>query len=271
MSRIFFDSDLDTAASWWRIYRRDGVTLGFTTHDRDLWFDGVLHRAAPGMLPSAIRRTTSLADDESEVEGALGHDTIRADDIAAGRFDGARIESGIVDWATLEHASLYAGSIDAVSQDAAGFSAQLRSAKADLDIDPVPLTSPACRARFCGPGCGLSAPAFTTRAELVAVDFEANRLRFECDRPDLFVRGEIRFLDGPQTGLAITITGVVDGAFEVDEQLAARTAPGLRARIRQGCDHTIATCAARFANAINFQGEPHVPGNDLLAQYPQPR
>jgi hypothetical protein len=47
--------------------------------------------------------------------------------------------------------------------------------------------------------------------------------------------------------------------------------PGTRALLRQGCDHTLQTCHARFGNAINFQGEPFVPGNDLLARYPGAR
>ena len=34
---------------------------------------------------------------------------------------------------------------------------------------------------------------------------------------------------------------------------------------------TVATCAARFGNAVNFQGEPFLPGNDMLAQYPVAR
>lgn len=271
MSRPFFAQELDTAASWWRIYRMDGVTLGFTTHDRDLWFGGVLHRAAPGMLPSAIRKTIRLVDDEAEVEGALGHDTIRAEDIAAGRFDGARIESGIVDWASLDHASLYTGSIAEVTQEGAGFSAQLRSAKADLDIDPIPRASPSCRARFCGPGCGLSADRFTVRSVATAVDLAANTASFALPSPTLYRRGELRWLDGPQAGLPMRILGTQGDSLELDQSLDAATAPGMRALLRQGCERTIDICAARFGNAINFQGEPHLPGNDLLTRYPQPR
>ena len=71
MSRVWFSQPLETAATFWRVIRRDGVTLGFTTHDRDLWFDGVLHRAAPGMVPSAIRRSTDFEPDSAEVQGAL--------------------------------------------------------------------------------------------------------------------------------------------------------------------------------------------------------
>lgn len=271
MRRTFFKAGLETAASWWRIYRRDGVALGFTTHDRDLWFGGILHRAAPGMLPSAIRRTTRFADDEAEVEGALGHDTIRGADIAAGRFDGARIESGIVDWESMEHIGLYSGAIDGVSHDGSGFSARLRSAKADLDVDPVPRTSPSCRARFCGPGCGLSSAAYTTRAELLSFDPMAGTVRFDLSQPALFVRGELRWIDGPGTGTVAKIIGEAGGALQLDAAPDPGLQEGQRAMLRQGCDRTIATCAGRFGNAANFRGEPHLPGNDLLTRYPQPR
>ena len=63
MSRVFLRETLEGAATFWRVLRRDGVTLGLTSHDRDLWFDGVRHRAAPGMQPSAIRRSADLAPD----------------------------------------------------------------------------------------------------------------------------------------------------------------------------------------------------------------
>jgi uncharacterized phage protein (TIGR02218 family) len=44
-------------------------------------------------------------------------------------------------------------------------------------------------------------------------------------------------------------------------------AVGDRAEVIEGCDKTIATCAARFANAVNFRGEPYLPGIDLLTRY----
>ena len=269
MTRIFFSRELDTAASWWRIYRRDGIALGFTTHDRDLWFDGILHRAAPGMLPSAVRKTMSLADDEAEVAGALGHDTIRPDDITAGRFDDATIECGIIDWETLENASLYAGQIESVSSDGAGFAARLQSAKARLDVDPVPRASPSCRASFCGPGCTLSASAFRHRAAIAEVDFSANAVRLEVSDPARFANGTMRLLGGPLTGLSFGIIAQAEGFLELDLPLPEAISKGQKALLLEGCDKTIATCAVRFGNAINFQGEPHLPGNDLLARYPQ--
>ena len=62
---------LPCVAFCWRIERRDGVAIGLTTHDRDLTFDGVVHRAAPGMTPSAIERSAGLEADTMDVGGAL--------------------------------------------------------------------------------------------------------------------------------------------------------------------------------------------------------
>lgn len=271
MSGTYFAADLDTVATWWRVYRRDGVTLGFTTHDRDLWFGGVLHRAAPGIVPSAIRRTIGFEDDESDVEGAMTHSDIREQDLVAGRFDNARVATGVVNWETGDHTHIHAGTIGTVTQDAGQFGAHMRSAKAVLDRDPVPVTGPSCRARFCGPGCGLNPVAFETISRVLDVAFDTNRLTVDVTDPALFAHGELRFLDGPQTGPAIHILAVSDAAFVLDRPLANGIAPGQRVRLRQGCDHTVATCASRFANAINFRGEPFLPGNDMLAQYPVAR
>jgi uncharacterized phage protein (TIGR02218 family) len=261
--RRFFDRELDTAATFWRVLRKDGVTLGFTSHDRDLWFYGIRHRAAPGMVPAAIRLNADLQADSAEVEGALSHDSIRENDLAAGLYDGAAIEIGLVDWRSLEWMSLYNGSIGRIEDNSGSFAAELRSAKQMLEIDAVPRTSPTCRAVFCGPECGLSASRFTLRKRLDEIDFGNNRVKFS----GIVADGQVRFLDGPQTGF---VFGVISNQAEwlsLDRPLIEGTSIGTPSEIREGCDHTFATCSGRFANSVNFRGEPFLPGNDLLARY----
>ena len=270
-SRVFFARELEGVATFWRIHRRDGVTLGFTSHDRDLRFEGVLHRAAPGIMPSAIRRTADLSEDSAEMRGALTHDTIAAEDLAAGRFDDARIEIGAVDWETLDNTLLYSGSLGSVVEESDSFSADLRSAKADLAIDPIPRTSPTCRARFCDAACGLSAAAYEIETMLVSCDAQANAVSFGIARPADFETGSLRFVDGPFAGLHFDIVRVDGASLILDPVFDERLETGTRAVLRQGCDHTLATCAGRFGNAVNFQGEPFLPGNDLLTRTPPPR
>ncbi|KPF63000.1 hypothetical protein IP79_10555 [Porphyrobacter sp. AAP60] len=270
MMRVFFDRELDSVATFWRIYRRDGAALAFTSHDRDLVFGGLAHRSAPGMIPAAIRLTAELGNDSAEAQGALHHDSIREDELAAGLFDDAAIEIGVVDWETLDHHTLYTGQIGRIEDDQSQFAAELRSSKTMLEQDLVPRTSPTCRAEFCGRGCGLSAPRFTSTRALAEIDLEANRVRFPGSMGANYIDGRVRFLAGPQTGLAFGIIDVVDGWLLLDRPLAEGTVPGTRAEVREGCDHTVATCSGRFGNAINFRGEPFLPGNDLLSRYGQP-
>ncbi len=267
--RIFFDKELDTAATFWRIFRRDGIAFGFTSHDRNLSFGGIKHRAAPGMVPAAIRMTSDLTEDSAGVDGALSHDSIREADLAAGLFDNAAIEIGIVDWKTLENHTMYSGTLGRIEDDRRSFSAELRSAKQILEEDLVPRTSPTCRATFCGPGCGLSANKFTSGVTLRAFDLDLNRVQFGDLTGADFVDGNLRFLDGPQTGMAFGIISANENWLTLDRPLSDEIATGTPAELREGCDHTIQTCSNRFANAVNFRGEPFLPGNDLLARYGQ--
>ncbi|QSB44920.1 DUF2163 domain-containing protein [Tsuneonella flava] len=270
MTRAFYTQELECVATFWRIYRRDGVALGFTGHDRDLTFDGIRHRAAPGMLPSAIQRTAGFTGDSATMQGALAHDAISATDLAAGRFDGAQVEAGAVDWQTLESLVLYSGSIGSVSQDGAAFSADLLSAKAALDRDLVPRTSPTCRAAFCGPQCGLSAARFTHETQVERIDFAANCVIFRGMRANMMAGGVVRWIDGPHAGIAMEVVAGSDAGLTLATPLDPALSPGTAAVLIDGCDGRLATCHQRFANARNFRGEPFLPGNDLLTRHAVP-
>ena len=78
-------------------------------------------------------------------------------------------------------------------------------------------------------------------------------------------------MDGPATGLSARIVDTDGPVLMLAGRIDPDWSPGLRVQLREGCDRTVATCAARFGNAVNFQGEPFLPGNDMLAQYPVAR
>lgn len=270
MSRVWFEHSLETVATFWRVERRDGVALGFASHDRDLWFDGLNHHAAPGMVPSAIRRTILTEPDSAEMKGALDHAAIRADDLAAGRFDGASVRVGLVDWETGESEVLFAGTIGTVGQQGERFTAELLSAKTALERELVPRTAPTCRAAFCGPGCTLSAARFSHEASVAEIDPPRNAVRVSgTPALDLLLWGELRWVDGPEAGIAAGVVGQ-DGAWLLLDRAPPIVSPGISVLLTEGCDHTLETCATRFANAVNFQGEPFLPGNDLLTRFGNP-
>lgn len=265
--RRFLATELEGVATYWTIKRRDGVTLGFTSHNRDLRIDGIPHRAAPGMVPSAIRRSARLERDAVEVDGVLSHDLITAEDLQNGRYENARVAIGVVDWETREHASLFHGDLAGVTVGKGEFQAELRSSKARLDIDVVPRTSPTCRAGFCDDACQLNPAAYTHLANVVTCDLDTNSVDFAFGTASQhFQHGTAKWIDGPHAGVTMEIMDVVDGAMVFDSPLSTAPLPGTLAMLREGCDHTLATCHSRFGNARNFRGEPHLPGNDLLTR-----
>jgi hypothetical protein len=97
----------------------------------------------------------------------------------------------------------------------------------------------------------------------------AEWVRTDCAvGPEAFEFGWLRPVSGADCGLVFHVFAVSDGRLMLERPLASSVGIGDRLILREGCDHTIATCADRFANATNFQGEPNLPGNDLLTRYP---
>ena len=82
----------------WLVRRRDGAEFGFTDHDRDLSFDGVVFRASSGMDASALQSATGLSVDNAQAVGALSDAAVSEEDIRAGKYDGAEVRHWLVDW-----------------------------------------------------------------------------------------------------------------------------------------------------------------------------
>jgi uncharacterized phage protein (TIGR02218 family) len=107
---------------------------------------------------------------------------------------------------------------------------------------------------------------------LHSIDFEASRVSFSgMPATERMREGSLRWIDGPHAGITMQVSRADGGGLVLDHALDPALTPGTRALLREGCDHTLQTCHARFGNAVNFQGEPFVPGNDLLARYPGAR
>ena len=271
MTEAWLARPLTSAAYGWRLERRDGVTLGFTSHDRDVEMDGLVLRASPGMMPSSIVESIGLDVDGLDVRGALTADAIRADDLSAGRWDAARLSIFLFDWTdpAAGMRMLAVGELGAISHSGSEFDAEFKGPAAKLDRGVAPFTSPGCRADFCDADCGLNAARFTHQAQIVSGAGSALTLAAPLPGTSTsFAFGKLRWLDGPNCGLWSDILSVASTSVELIAPPAFAALAGSRVALIEGCDKTIATCGTRFGNAINFRGEPYLPGNDILTRYP---
>jgi len=88
-----------------------------------------------------------------------------------------------------------------------------------------------------------------------------------------FAGGVLTWESGPNAGRSIEVKAWTQatGRVELFLPMGYAIRVGDLFRIHPGCDKRLDTCIARFANVLNFRGEPYVPGQDAMMSYPDAR
>jgi len=267
-----------TTLCWcWRLTRRDGTHLGFTDHDRQLIFDGTTFEAASGFTASEIKDTVGLAVDNLEVTSAITSDALVEADLAAGYYDDAAVEIFRVNWSDpAQRALMRSGSLGEVRRSGIAFSAEVRGLAHYLQQPKGRLFQYTCDASLGDARCAVNAkaPTFQGLGTVLAVtsarQFAASGLASFAT--GWFTRGLLTFTSGAAVGQQIEVKSHTMTAGTVSIELWSAARLPLIANqtfvITAGCDKHLRTCASKFANAANFRGFPHMPGNDFLVSGP---
>jgi uncharacterized phage protein (TIGR02218 family) len=265
-----------TLCRCWKAVRRDGMVFGFTDHDRDLSFAGVSFRAETGLDASEAERTLGLAVGGGEVAGVLSAAGISEADIAAGRWDGASIETWIVDWRDVSRRMLMdAGETGEIRREGQAFAAEVRGLAHQLDQEQGRRYISRCDAELGDSRCGVSLAASVNRVTAVIAGVP-EALSFTVPSPagfaaGAFTGGTVRFDLGVNAGATLPVMAHVRaGGTDVIRLWAAppaSLAAGDQLTLTVGCDKRFETCRDRFANGLNYRGFPHIPGNDFILSY----
>jgi hypothetical protein len=88
-----------------------------------------------------------------------------------------------------------------------------------------------------------------------------------------FAGGVLSWESGANAGRSIEVKSWTQatGTIELFLPMGYAIESGDLFRLHPGCDKWLDTCIERFANVLNFRGEPYVPGADLLMTYPDAR
>ncbi|MBB5755281.1 DUF2163 domain-containing protein [Prosthecomicrobium pneumaticum] len=255
----------------WVVRRRDGVVLGFTDHDRDIVFDGVVCAAASGFSAGEAAAESGFAAGGMEVEGALASESLSEADLAAGLYDDAAVEVWLVDWRdpAVRH-RLRSGHIGETVREDGAFRAEIRGLAARLDQPSGRAFRAACDADLGDPRCGvdLALAAYRVAATVGAGD---GGRRIEVALGDFpagwFERGRLVFTSGANQGFAATVRLQQGGIVELWQTPPRPVSAGDGFTLTAGCDKRFSTCREKFANSLNFRGFPHMPGNDFAFGY----
>lgn len=273
------DSGATTLCRCWILTRRDGAVQGFTDHDRDVALGDVTCRAGAGFTASEATGRFDLSAGAGEIAGALSDDCLAEADLAAGRYDAATVRTFLVDWNEPSlSVLLWRGAIGEVRREGQAFTAELRGLADALAQDSGRLFTAACGADLGDARCGvdLSGPALRGDG-VVTTPTGASALRasgLSAFADGLFTAGRLRWTSGANAGLAVEVREhrAADGVVTLMlwQTPPEPVAPGDGFVVTAGCDKRFSTCRDRFANAANFRGFPHIPGNDFLISYPLP-
>jgi uncharacterized phage protein (TIGR02218 family) len=272
------DSGATSLCRCWIVKRRDGAVLGFTDHDRDVILQGVRCRAGTGLSGTEATQTFGMNVDGAEVSGALSDDSLSENDLAAGFYDAASIDAYLVDWSDPSlFVLLHAGTIGEVRRADGAFTAEIRGPAARLEQESGRLFAPRCSAEFGDARCKMkTAAAWSANGTVVAVESAsavvvAGLAGFVAP---VFASGKLSWTSGANSGASTEIKAHAVNGGEVRlafwQPVARLIAVGDDFFAVVGCDKRFETCRDRFANAVNFRGFPHIPGNDFLVRYPLP-
>jgi uncharacterized phage protein (TIGR02218 family) len=261
----------------WKLIRRDGKIFGFTDHDRDLTFGGTTFSARSGLEAAEATAELGFAVGGGEVSGALVSAGLMENEIASGLYDDANVETWLVNWSNVtERLLLDVGSIGEIRRADGSFVAEVRGLMHRFDEERGRLFRATCAADLGDVKCGvnLSSSTYSGTGTVTRTDGVLGIAALSIGFPDGWCTGgSLTWTSGANEGLSVEIKvhRAINGTDEFDLwQRAPQTiAIGDAFRMVVGCDKTHATCRAKFKNAVNFRGFPHMPGNDFIIRMPQ--
>jgi uncharacterized phage protein (TIGR02218 family) len=266
-------SEVTTLATCWKLTLKNGQQFHFTDHDRDLTQEGVTYQAKSGFTAGNLSSSSGLAVDSMEIEGLLESDAITEAALLAGAFDHAEIEVFLVNYTQPDAGRLIVrrGHLGEITLRQQTFVAEVRGLTQALNQQLGQFYSPLCRAQLGDSRCGVNLAAHTvtgTVESLLETPGFTDSARTEAE--GTFTFGTVTFTSGANAGKECEVkrytrqTGV--GQVELFLPLPYPLAVGDGYTLRAGCDKTLQTCRARFNNAVNFRGEPHIPGLDRMLE-----
>lgn len=259
--------EVTSLAICWQLTLTDTTIMGFTDHTSDLTISSQLYKAATGFAPTSIETKDKFSVDNLDVAGILDSSSITEADIMAGKYDFAEIVIFMVNVTDLSQGIIIhrRGWLGEVSLQNGQFTAEVRGLTQKLSQNIVELYSPTCRAVFGDSRCKVNLASYTVGGTVNTVTsrqvFISNSM---TQAAGYFSSGEIRWLTGANAGRRMEIKEFANKQFTLVLPMPNNIAAGDTFNAIAGCDKTFNTCFSKFSNAVNFRGEPYVPGMDKM-------
>jgi uncharacterized phage protein (TIGR02218 family) len=268
--------DATTLCHGWIVERKDGVKYGFTDHDQTIVIQGVACKPMTGLTAKEAERSLGLSIDATEIEGALSDDEINDAELRGGLFDSALVRIFLIDWSSpSDNAQTRVMRIAKTNEIDGVWRAELESGSADLSVVRGRLFVSGCDAQLADSRCSknLNTSLYTASGTVSAVRSSVEIIVSGLGTFDdaWFALGALNWTSGANLGRSVVVLRHKKSVSEVSLTFEAAPnqpiAVGDVFSISAGCDKSFSTCKTKFANALNFRGFPHMPGNDHAYSY----
>ncbi|OYW14040.1 MAG: hypothetical protein B7X02_00915 [Rhodospirillales bacterium 12-54-5] len=261
--------EVTTLATCWKITRTDGQVFRFTDHDVDITIGAEIYSAKSGITPTAVSSQLGLSTDNLELDGLLSDGSLQEADILSGKFDHAAVSIFMVNYTSPSDGTLplKSGWLGEVKLQGGKFVAEIRGLTAALQQSIGQVYTATCRAKLGDVRCGVNLTSYTFTGTITATTSAfsfTDSTRAQAN--DYFAHGLVQFTSGANAGLAMEVREFTNKEFVLFLPMPYAMAVGDGYTVVAGCDKSFSSCIAKFSNAINFRGEPHVPGTDTILE-----
>lgn len=261
-----------TLARCWLIENTIGQKFGYTSHTRDLVYEGLTYYSSLGLQMSDLRSTEGSVPDTANVSAFL--QVVGEKAISAGLFDNAYLEIFLLNYHDLGLGKIIekVGYLGEITRVDGFFSAELRGLSQILDTKVGRLYSISCDAVLGDNRCKvdlLGNSQFFKVGTVTDVTNNGNFLGSESYTDGYFNQGTLHFTSGLNKGLERNIRVQKGDTIITFLPFPYDIANGDAYEMTAGCDKQPATCAGKFNNKINFRGFDFVPTNEDVFYSPQ--
>ena len=254
------------------LVRTDGFTLAFTSHVEPLTIDDVVYESTPGLTISNLDFTSTLSVDNLELTILNDMSIITMAEVLGGIWRNASFSIQRCNYKSVADGveTLANGTIGDLKIERGSVVVELRGLQQYLQQSVGNVTTKTCRARLGDSMCTVALGPYTVAGSVTSVTSQQVFTdSTKAQAADYFAEGVITFTSGPLTGFEQKVKAFEGGVFTLSLPMYQAIDLGTTFTVVAGCRKRLAEdCFTKFNNVLNFQGEPHLPGIDVITAQP---